>query len=71
MGEPDDLVDSFEAGRILGVKPETVRTYRHHGLLREDTYLGRTPVWKRATVIAFKESRRSPGRPPRPDPDEK
>lgn len=49
-----------------GVKPETVRSYRSRkkGELPEaDRMVGRTPVWRPATIVAFQR----PGRGARTD----
>lgn len=56
---PDPEADYWtvaEVAEYLGVKPETVRTYRSRNrgeLPAEDKMFGRSPVWKPSTITAF------------------
>lgn len=44
-----------DVAAYLGIKEETVRTYRKRGWLpKEDDKFGQSPVWKPETIINFK-----------------
>jgi hypothetical protein len=55
--DPDaDYWTVADVAAYLGIKPETVRTYRSRNrgeLPPEDKMFGRSPVWKPATITAF------------------
>lgn len=56
-----DYLDSAAFAAELGVKPATLHTYKHRGILPEpDAHFGQTPAWLPTTVTAFKANR--PGR---------
>lgn len=51
MAGLDDLLDSSAVAELIGVKPATIRTYRHRGdMPPPDRTIGRTPVWLRDTI---------------------
>jgi predicted DNA-binding transcriptional regulator AlpA len=56
-----DLVDTGEVADLLGIAPESVTRYRARGGFPEPLrHFGGSPVWTRAQIAAFIESR--PGR---------
>lgn len=49
-----DLVDIEAVARILGVKRETVRMWRHRRLLPDpEWYLNGGPIWRLSTIEAW------------------
>lgn len=57
-------VDIAAFAELAGLKPATIHTFRHRGILPEPAFMaGRSPVWTRAQVDAWLESRRRPGWP--------
>ena len=56
----DDLLDTRRVGLLLGIKAETVRKYKKIGLLPDpDEYFGRSPVWRRSTIEAWDDARKT------------
>ncbi|MER5351589.1 MerR family transcriptional regulator [Kitasatospora sp. NPDC002551] len=62
MSRSTDLWSYTEIARHINVQPETVRTYRRHGLLPEPDLLDAAghPRWYPDTIRAW--ARRRPGR---------
>lgn len=55
----EDLLDSAGVAEVLNIKAETVRWYHKRGILPPaDAKFGRSPVWKRATIVAWDDSRK-------------
>lgn len=65
----NELLDTEAVAELLGVKPETVRWYnkdksnwsrgRGTTLPPADQYFGRSPVWKRETIVRWISERDS------------
>jgi len=48
-----------QVSELLGLKYSTLYTYRKRNTLPEpDTYIGRTPVWKRKTIEEWQLNRK-------------
>lgn len=53
-----DYLDPAAVAQLAGVSRETIHRYRVRGDIPEpDDYVGRTPVWREATIKAWLESR--------------
>ncbi len=67
-GDPDDLIGSTEASRVLGYNPHTVHALHAAGQFMapdvEDPLPagGTRPLWRRRRVWAFADHRSGPGR---------
>jgi hypothetical protein len=49
---------------LAGIAPASVRRYRLRGTFPEpDGYVGRTPWWRRRTILGWLAIRPEPGRP--------
>lgn len=54
----DELLTNDQVAEMLGVKYSTLYTYRRRNTLPQpDSYIGRTPVWKRTTIEDWKKNR--------------
>lgn len=71
MSEEDPYLDTAGVAELIGVKATSVRMYAKRSKLRRaegkstpgdlpapDMMFGRTPVWKRSTIEAWREARR-------------
>lgn len=55
----DDLLDSAGVAEVLNIKTETVRWYHKRGVLPPaDGRFGRSPVWKKATIVDWDNKRK-------------
>lgn len=63
--QTDHYVDIRGFSELAGVKSQTIRAYRHRGILpAADAIYGNSPVWLRTTVDEWLKTRRRPGKPP-------
>ncbi len=54
----DDFMTSQDIAETLGVKLTTVHQYRTRGELPDpDAHVGRSPVWRKATIEEWLEER--------------
>lgn len=66
-----DYIDIPGFAELAGVKVETLRTFRHRGILPEPAFFaGQSPVWARADVDEWLKTRRRPGKPPLREPEQ-
>lgn len=55
----DELLTNDQVAELLGVKYSTLYTYRRRNTLpKPDSYVGRTPVWKRTTIEEWQLNRK-------------
>ena len=53
-----DLLTSADIAKMIGLKTDTIYTYRKRNTLPEpDHYIGRNPVWKKETIQKWNQSR--------------
>lgn len=58
-----DRLLAAECAKLIGVKPDTWYSYRSRGQAPQPTeYVGRIPLWDRATVEAWMRRRPRAGR---------
>lgn len=50
-----DLVDSKGAAEILGVKVDTIYTYKARGRMPAPYYDGRSPLWRREDIEGMRD----------------
>lgn len=54
----DGYLTSAELAARIGIKPSSVHRYRTRGAIPEpDEVVGRTPLWKEATITTWMEAR--------------
>jgi predicted DNA-binding transcriptional regulator AlpA len=59
-----DQLTTAEVAALAGIAPASVRRYRLRGTFPEpDGYVGRTPWWRRRTIMRWLAVRPDPGRP--------
>jgi len=59
MSEKTEWLTNDQVSELLGLKYSTLYTYRKRNTLPEpDTYIGRTPVWKRKTIEEWQLNRK-------------
>ena len=59
MKENQEWLTNDQVSELLGLKYSTLYTYRRRNTLPEpDTYIGRTPVWKKKTIEEWNQNRK-------------
>ena len=59
VSEKSEWLTNDQVSELLGLKYSTLYTYRKRNTLPEpDTYIGRTPVWKRKTIEEWNQNRK-------------
>jgi len=57
--ENQEWLTNDQVSELLGLKYSTLYTYRRRNTLPEpDTYIGRTPVWKKKTIEEWNQNRK-------------
>jgi predicted DNA-binding transcriptional regulator AlpA len=57
-----EWLTNTQVSELLGIKYSTLYTYRRRNTIPEpDTYIGRTPVWKRTTIEEWKQNKKESG----------
>lgn len=63
---PEDWIDTAEAARLAGVKPDTLRHYARSGHAPRPTKVGRSLMWSQQAIRAWVKGGR-PGQGARTD----